>query len=60
MLVNAEKVFDRARKYPLLTSVVVIVGDKKIISDYIRELEEVEVYDNKGILQYTVKKGEEK
>jgi len=58
MLVNAEKVFDRARKYPLLTSVVVIVGDIKIISDYIRELKEVEVYDNKGILQYTVKKEE--
>ncbi len=58
MLVNAEKVFDRARKYPLLASVVVIVGDKKIISDYIRELKEVEVYDNKGILQYTVKKEE--
>ena len=59
MLVSAEKVFETAGKYPLHAPVVVIVGDKKILFDHIREFEELEVYDNKGILQYTVKKGEE-
>jgi zinc protease len=58
MLVSSERVFEIARKYPLLTPVVVIVGDKNIISDYIQEFEEVFVYNNKGILQYTIKKGE--
>ncbi|MBA7698295.1 hypothetical protein ES703_106972 [subsurface metagenome] len=58
MLVSSERVFETARKYPLLTPVVVIVGDKNIIIDHIQEFEEVFVYDNKGILQYTIKKGE--
>ncbi len=59
MLVSSERVFETARKYPLLTPVVVIVGDKNIITDHIQEFEEVFVYDNKGILQYTIKKGED-
>ncbi len=59
MLVSSERVFETARKYPLLTPVVVIVGDKDIIIDHIQEFEEVFVYDNKGILQYTIKKGED-
>ena len=59
MLVSSERVFETARKYPLLTPVVVIVGDKNIIIDHIQEFEEVFVYDNKGILQYTIKKGED-
>ena len=59
MLVSSERVFETARKYPLLTPVVVIVGDKNIIIDHIQEFEEVLIYDNKGILQYTIKKGED-
>ena len=59
MLVSSERVFEIARKYPLLTPGVVIVGDKNIISDHIQEFEEVFVYNNKGILQYTIKKGED-
>jgi len=59
MLVSSERVFEAARKYPLLTPVVVIVGDKNIITDHIQEFEEVFVYNNKGILQYTIKKGED-
>ena len=59
MLVSSERVFETARKYPLLTPVVVIVGDKKIIIDHIQEFEELFVYDNKGILQYTIKKEED-
>lgn len=56
--VNAEKVFETAKRAPLLTPVVVIVGDKYEITDYLRDFKEVEVYDNKGILQYTIKQGE--
>ncbi len=56
MLISAERVFKGSRKCPLLTPVVVIVGDKNIIIDHIQEFEEVFVYDNKGILQYTIKK----
>ncbi len=58
MLVSSKRVSEIARKYRLLTPVVVIVGDKDIISDHIQEFEEVFVYNNKGILQYTIKKGE--
>lgn len=62
MLVNSEKVFEIARKYALLNPVIVIVGDKNIILDYTKELEEVELYDNKGNLQavYRYKEGETK
>lgn len=59
MLVSSERVFETARKYPLLTPVVVIVGDKNIIIDHIQEFEEVFVYDNKGILQYILKKAKD-
>ena len=59
MLVSSDRVFETARKYPLLTPVVVIVGDKNIIIDHIQEFEEVFVYDNKGILQYTIKKAKD-
>jgi predicted Zn-dependent peptidase len=59
MLVNSERVFETARKYPLLTPVVVIVGDRGVLIDHIQEFKEVFVYDNKGILQYTIKKGED-
>jgi hypothetical protein len=59
MLVSSERVFETARKYPLLTPVVIIVGDKNIIIDHIKEFDEVFVYDNQGILQYTIKKGED-
>ncbi len=56
MLVSSKRVFEAARKYPLLTPVVVIVGNKNIIIDHIQEFEEVFEYDKKGILQYTIKK----
>jgi zinc protease len=55
MLIDADKVFETARKYPLLTPVVVIVGDKDILIDHLTEFEEVEVY-KKGILQYSMRK----
>lgn len=55
MLIDADKVFETARKYPLLTPVVVIVGDQDILLDHLIEFEEVEVY-KKGILQYSIRK----
>lgn len=58
MLVNSQKVFETARRYALLTPVVVIVGDQKNIIDYITSFEEIEFYDSRGILQQTIKKGE--
>lgn len=58
MLINSEKVFATAQKFPLHTPVVVIVGDKNILTNHLEELEEVEVYNHKGILQYKISKGE--
>ena len=59
MLVNSEKVFEVAQRYPFLTPVIVIVADKTKIMDHLSEFEEVEVYNSKGKLQYIQKKGEE-
>jgi predicted Zn-dependent peptidase len=56
MLIDADKVSETARKYPLLTPVVVIVGDKDILLSHLSEFEVVEVYDNKGALRYSMKK----
>lgn len=56
MLIDADKVYETVRKYPFLTPVVVIVGDKDILLDNLSEFEDVEVYDNKGILQYSMKR----
>jgi zinc protease len=60
MLVSSDRVFETARKYRLLTPVVVIVGDKNTIINHIQEFEELFVYNTKGILKYTIKKGEGK
>lgn len=57
MLINAERVFDVAQKYPLNTPVVVIVADKNMIIDYLSHFKEIEVYNSKGVLQYTISKG---
>lgn len=48
MAVNPETVFEMARKYPLLTPVVVIAGNSDIIIDQFRGKEEVEVFDQRG------------
>lgn len=58
MLINSENVFEMVRTYPLLSPVVVIVGDRNKMLDHIIEFEEVEMYDIKGVFQYTLKKGE--
>jgi zinc protease len=60
MLINAEKVFEVAQKYPLLTPVVIIVGDKEKIMEHLGEFEEVEIYNSKGELQFKQIKGVDK
>lgn len=57
MLIDSKKVFEVAQKYSILTPVVVIVGDKSTSIEHLREFDEIEVYNNKGVLQYTMKKG---
>ncbi len=56
MLIDADRVFDLAQKYPLLTPVVIIVGNGNIIIDHLRNFDEVGIYNNKGILQYSIRK----
>lgn len=56
MLIDSKKVYEIAQKYPILTPVVVIIGNKDILIDHLREFEEVEIYNNKGTLQYSIKK----
>jgi len=56
MLINSEKAFEMARTYPLLSPVVVIVGDSHKIIDHIQEFTEIEIYNSKGILLQTIKK----
>ncbi|UCC41312.1 MAG: insulinase family protein [Candidatus Aminicenantes bacterium] len=58
MFINSKKVFETAQKYPLLTSVVVIVGDKDVMLDYVLEFDEVDMYDIKGNLLQSFKKGD--
>jgi zinc protease len=57
MLLNSDRVHDVLQRYPLLTPVIVIVGDKNQLIDYLREFEKVEVYNSKGILESTITKG---
>lgn len=57
MLINAGMVFDVAQKYPIITPVVVIVADKGRVMDYLSEFQKIEVYDSKGVYQYSISKG---
>ncbi|MFP4082713.1 MAG: M16 family metallopeptidase [Candidatus Aminicenantes bacterium] len=56
MLIDSNKVYEIAQKYPFLTPVVVIAGDKNIIVDHLREFDKVEIYNHKGVLQYSIQK----
>ncbi len=55
MLINSNKVFEAVQDTPLLTPVVVIVGDQKKIIGHLREFREVEIYNDKGILLQKLK-----
>jgi len=58
-LVDADRIFELAQKYFLAKPVVVIVGDKDVLLDHLRDLERLEVYDLKGVLLFTLIKGVE-
>lgn len=62
MLIDSKRVLETAGKYPLLTPVIVIVGDSSIILDNIREFGEVELFNKKGVSQgiLHLNKGEKK
>lgn len=55
MSIDAEKVFNLPQKKSLLTPVVIIVGDKNILIEYLKDLDEINIYDRSGALQYTIK-----
>jgi predicted Zn-dependent peptidase len=56
-LVDADRIFEVAQRHLLLKPVVVIVGDKDVLLDHLRDLDRLEVYDLKGVLLYTLIKG---
>jgi predicted Zn-dependent peptidase len=57
--VDADRIFEAARRYFSPKPVVVIVGNQDVLLDHLRELERLEVYDLKGVLLYTRIKGVE-
>ena len=57
MLVNAESVYAAAQRYPLRTPVIVIVGDKNTLIDYLQDFDAVEVYSARGVFQYNLTRG---
>jgi zinc protease len=59
MQVDADKIFEVAQKYLQPRPAVVIVGDKNVLLDHLRDIDRLEVYDLKGALLYTLIKGVE-
>ena len=56
MLVTSDKVFELSRRIPLLTPVVVVVGDSDIILNQFGKLiKEVEIFNDKGVYLGTYK-----
>jgi zinc protease len=58
-LVDSDRVFAVAERYLLPRPVVIIVGDKSILLDHLRDFPKLDIYDAKGAFQYTVIKGVE-
>lgn len=56
MLVNAERVFATAQRLLGQPLVLVIAGDKSVLSERLADLETFDVFDAKGQFQYTVTK----
>jgi predicted Zn-dependent peptidase len=59
VLVDADRIFEVAQKYLMPKPVIIIVGDKDVLLDYLQDLDRLEVYDLKGVLIYTLIKGVE-
>lgn len=56
MVIDSQGVYNIARKSPLLTPVIVIAGDDKVLEEALREFEEIEVYHTSGTFLYSWKK----
>lgn len=56
MYINSNSVFNALQDVNFLNPVIVVVGDKDVVLDYIKEFEEVEIYNNEGVFQYKLKK----
>jgi predicted Zn-dependent peptidase len=59
MLVDANRVFEVAQKYLLAKPAVVIVGSRSSLADHLREIDQLDVYDARGVFRYTLTKGVE-
>jgi len=53
LLASPEKIF-AAQKSLLQPSIIVIAGDKTTLMERLREFDSIDIYDSKGILQYTM------
>jgi len=60
ILVNLERVLATAQRFLQLRPAVVIVGNKDLIADDLREFDTVDIYDISGNLRSTINKGVEK
>ena len=59
MQVDADLIFEVAQRYLRPKPVVVIVGDINVLLDHLREIDRLDVYDQKGVHLYTMIKGVE-
>jgi zinc protease len=59
MYINSYSVFKTLQKINFSNPVIVIIGDKSVALDYMKQFDEVEIYDHEGIYQYKLKKKEE-
>lgn len=59
MLVDADRVYEVARRYLHLPPIVILVGDKGRLTEFLDRFEKVEIYDSRGNFQSTFSKGAE-
>jgi predicted Zn-dependent peptidase len=59
MRVDSNRVFEVAQKYLLAQPAVVLVGSRSTLADHLREIDRLDVYDARGVFQYTLTKGVE-
>jgi len=59
MLIDAERVYQVALRYLERPPIVIIVGDRSRLAEFLDGFDKIEVYDARGNLQYTLTKGGE-
>jgi len=57
MIITPQKVFEIIKNSSLLSPAIIVVGDKNIIAQNLKDFD-IEVYDTNGILQSSILKGE--